>query len=306
MRVLLAKPRGFCAGVDRAIQVVESALDAHGPPIYVRKEIVHNQHVVARLRERGAVFVEELDEVPEGALAILSAHGSAPEVYEAARGRKLRLLDATCPLVHKVHREVQRFVRRGYCIVLIGHAGHDEVVGTMGQAPEQTVLVETLEDAERLELPTEQPGVILTQTTLSLDDTRAITERLRERFPKLELPPSEDICYATQNRQNAVKELTAELDLLLVIGSQNSSNSMRLTDVARDRGVQAHLIEDKTALDAAWLEGVRTVGVTSGASAPDDLVRDLIAWLREQGATEVIETAAPDENVVFKLPGVVS
>ncbi len=243
MKAILAKPRGFCAGVERAIRVVEMALEHYGAPIYVRKEIVHNSHVVRRLREAGAVFVEELDDVPDGAVAILSAHGSPPEVYRQAEQRDLRVIDATCPLVTKVHKEVHRFVREDYRIVLIGHAGHDEVVGTMGEAPQHTVLVETVEEAERLELPAEEKGVILTQTTLSQDDTRDIVAVLRRRFANLELPPTDDICYATQNRQNAIKEISDAIDLLLVVGSPNSSNSLRLTEVAKARGIPAHLID---------------------------------------------------------------
>ena len=243
MEVIVAKPRGFCAGVERAIRAVELALEQHGAPVYVRKEIVHNAHVVRRLAEKGAVFVEELDEVPEGAATILSAHGSPPEVYAEAERRKLQIIDATCPLVHKVHREVRRYAKRGYRIVLIGHAGHDEVIGTRGQAPDATILVQNLDDVAALQLPEGQPGVILTQTTLSQDDTAEMVALLRQRFPQLEVPPSDDICYATQNRQNAVKQLTDQLDLLLVVGSQNSSNSQRLTEVARARGVRAALID---------------------------------------------------------------
>lgn len=302
MDAILAKPRGFCAGVERAIRVVELALERYGAPVYVRREIVHNRHVVDRLRQRGACFVDELREVPRGAIAVLSAHGSPPEVYEQARQRDLRLIDATCPLVTKVHNEVHRFVERGYRIVFIGHAGHDEVIGTMGQAPQRTVLVESVSDAQRLELDPETPGVILTQTTLSQDDTQQIVSTLRRRFPHLELPSSDDICYATQNRQNAVKEIAAEVDLLLVIGSQNSSNSRRLTEVARARGVASHLIDGTADIDPAWLVGVRSVGVTSGASAPEDVVQDVMAYLREHGVGSTREIDAPDEGVVFRLP----
>lgn len=302
MRAIVAKPRGFCAGVERAIRVVELALEKHGPPIYVRKEIVHNSHVVQRLRSRGAVFVHELDEVPPNSVVILSAHGSPPEVFAAARRSGLRLIDATCPLVTKVHREVARYVKRGYRIVLIGHAGHDEVVGTMGQAPERTVLVRDTEDVERLELAPGEPGVILTQTTLSQDDTREIAAALRRRFPQLERPPTEDICYATQNRQNAVKHLCERIDLLLVVGSRNSSNSRRLTEVARARGVEAHLIDSPEDIDPAWLAGRRVIGVTSGASAPEDIVQAVLARLRGAGVTEIEEMEGPDERVVFTLP----
>ncbi len=302
MHAIIAKPRGFCAGVERAIKVVELALEAYGAPVYVRKEIVHNVHVVQRLRERGAVFVDELNEVPDGAIAILSAHGSAPSVYADAQARQLRMIDATCPLVTKVHAEVKRYVKRGFHIIFIGHAGHDEVIGTLGQAPQQSVLVQDLGDAERLEWPADRPGVILTQTTLSQDDTRAVIERLRQRFPHLELPPSDDICYATQNRQNAVKDMIDRIDVLLVVGSQNSSNSRRLTDVARARGVAAYLIDGPEEIDPAWVHGARAVGVTSGASAPEDIVQLVLGRLRTLGVASTEEITAPDENVVFSLP----
>ncbi len=302
MRVTVVRPRGFCAGVERAIRVVELALERHGPPVYVRKEIVHNSHVVRRLAGQGVVFVDELDEVPESAVAILSAHGSPPRVLDQARERKLRVVDATCPLVCKVHAEVRRYVRRGYRIILIGHAGHDEVIGTMGQAPEATVLVEPGTDIERIELRDDEKGVILTQTTLSQDDAREIVEALRRRFPHLELPASDDICYATQNRQNAVKEICDGLDLLLVVGSENSSNSRRLTEVARARGRAAHLIDGPEDIDPSWLEGVQHVGVTSGASAPEDVVQRVLAYLRDRGATHFEEIEAPDEGVTFTLP----
>jgi 4-hydroxy-3-methylbut-2-en-1-yl diphosphate reductase len=302
MQVTVARPRGFCAGVERAIRAVELTLEMHGSPVYVRKEIVHNAHVVERLRAKGATFVDELDEVPPGAVTILSAHGSPPEVYAEAERRGLRIVDATCPLVRKVHTEVRRYVKRGYRIVLIGHAGHDEVIGTMGQAPEATVLVETLEDAIRLELPPDQPAVILTQTTLSQDDTRAVVEALLARFPQLELPPSDDICYATQNRQTAVKSICDRIDLLLVVGSQNSSNSRRLTEVARARGVASYLIDGPEQIDRAWLDGVRRVGVSSGASAPEDVVQGVLRFLRENGAVDIEEIDAPDEGVTFVLP----
>lgn len=302
MRVVVAKPRGFCAGVERAVRVVERALDEHGAPVYVRKEIVHNSHVVRRLKARGAVFVSELDEVPPHALTILSAHGSPPEVCVEARRRGLRLIDATCPLVHKVHAEVLRYAKGGYRIILIGHAGHDEVIGTLGQAPAASILIRDRADAERLELAPGEKGVILTQTTLSQDDTREIVARLRERFPQLELPPSDDICYATQNRQNAVKQISPDIDLLLVVGSENSSNSRRLTEVGRARGVAAHLIDGPEQIDAGWLDGVRVVGVTSGASAPEDVVRSVLAYLRQHGVEQVEEMDVPDEGVAFTLP----
>jgi len=302
MEAIVAKPRGFCAGVERAIRIVELALEKYGSPIYVRKEIVHNSHVVRRLGAAGAVFVDELDEVPPGAVTILSAHGSPPEVYEQARTRRLRLIDATCPLVTKVHKEVHRYIRRSYRIILIGHAGHDEVVGTMGQAPDRTVLVEDLDDVRRLEIARAEKAVILTQTTLSQDDTREIVEALRKRFPQLELPPGDDICYATQNRQNAIKRISGEIDLLLVVGSANSSNSLRLTEVAQSRGVRAHLIDGADDIDPGWLEAVSTVGVSSGASAPEEVVQAVLARLRALGVSALREAEAPDEGVAFKLP----
>lgn len=302
MLAILAKPRGFCAGVDRAIRVVELALERYGAPVYVRREIVHNKHVVERLRERGAVFVDEVTDIPAGAVAILSAHGSAPEVYAAAQERDLRLVDATCPLVTKVHVEVKRYVKRGYRILLIGHAGHDEMIGTMGQAPEATTLIERLADVERIHLNPHEKAVILTQTTLSQDDTHEIVTALQQRFPQVELPPSDDICYATQNRQNAVKQIAPRVELLLVVGSRNSSNSQRLVDVARARGVRAHLIDGPEQIGADWLVGVRTVGVTSGASAPEDVVQSVLAHLERNGITAYEEVAAPDEKVVFTLP----
>ena len=301
---ILAKPRGFCAGVERAIKVVELALAEYGAPVYVRKEIVHNTHVVSRLRAAGAIFVNDLEEIPAGAIAILSAHGSPPQVYKEAQQHELRVIDATCPLVTKVHAEVKRYVKRGYLIVFIGHGGHDEVEGTMGQAPEHTILVETVADAETLSLPPNRNGVILTQTTLSQDDTQAIVATLRRRFPQLELPPSDDICYATQNRQNAVKEMCAErqVDLLLVVGSQNSSNSRRLTEVALSRGVPSYLVDGPQQIEPEWLAGKSRVGVTSGASAPEDVVQSVLDYLRERGIGSFEEVPAPDENVVFSLP----
>ena len=302
MKGIVAKPRGFCAGVERAIRVVELALERFGPPVYVRKEIVHNKHVVLRLRERGAIFVEETDEIPHGAIAVLSAHGSPPEVFRESAERELRLIDAPCPLVTKVHVEVRSFTRKGYRILFIGHAGHDEVIGTMGQAPGRVTLIETLADAARVELAPGEKGIILTQTTLSQDDTQELVDALLARFPHLELPTSDDICYATQNRQNAVKSIADDIGLLLVVGSQNSSNSRRLTEVAQARGVPAHLIDDAGAIQEGWLEGVRCVGVTSGASAPEDLVQQVLDRLSQAGVREWEEVDAPDENVVFNLP----
>jgi 4-hydroxy-3-methylbut-2-enyl diphosphate reductase len=303
---ILARPRGFCAGVERAIRAVELALEAYGAPVYVRKEIVHNAHVVGRLRERGAVFVDDLNEIPTHAVAILSAHGSPPPVYQEARRRGLRVVDATCPLVTKVHQEVHTFTRKGYRILLIGHAGHDEVVGTMGQAPQNTTLIEDLEDAARVELAPHERGVVLTQTTLSQDDTQEIVDALLERFPQLELPSSDDICYATQNRQNAVKDMIPGIDLLLVVGSQNSSNSQRLTEVARSRGVRSYLVEDAGEIDPAWLDDAVGIGLTSGASAPEDLVQGVVERLRDLGVTEWREIDGPIETIVFRLPSFTS
>jgi 4-hydroxy-3-methylbut-2-enyl diphosphate reductase len=268
----------------------------------VRKQIVHNAHVVRQLTAAGAVFVDELDDVPRGAVTVLSAHGSPPDVYERARSRGLRLIDATCPLVKRVHNEVQRYAHAGYCVILIGHAGHDEVVGTMGQAPDQTILIENVEDARRLALKAGERGVILKQTTLSQDDTQQIVAALMERFPQLALPPGEDICYATQNRQNAIKQISGQIDLLLVVGSPNSSNSLRLTEVARSRGVPACLIDGPEDIDAGWLAGVSTVGVSSGASAPEDVVQAVLNHLRALGVSQTHEVEARDEGVAFRLP----
>src|SRR5664279_337621 len=301
-KIFLLKPRGFCAGVVRAIDVVKIALDLYGPPVYVRKEIVHNKHVVDELREAGAVFVEELDEVPNGARAIFSAHGVAPSVRRQARERNLDVIDATCPLVTKVHLEAVRFARDGYSIVLIGHKDHDEVIGTLGEVPERSYLVETVEDADALKLPDPTRVRYLTQTTLSLDETSAIVERLKERFPHLQGPPAQDICYATQNRQMAVKAISEFCDLLLVVGSQNSSNSKRLVEVAGNLGVRAYLANDCGEVNTAWLEGVRNVGVTAGASAPEHLVRELIEFLRGQGFQQMEEIELVDEDVRFSLP----
>ena len=283
-KIFLLKPRGFCAGVVRAIDVVKIALDLYGPPVYVRKEIVHNKHVVDELREAGAVFVEELDEVPAGARAIFSAHGVAPSVRRQAKERHLDVIDATCPLVTKVHLEAVRFARDGYSIVLIGHKDHDEVIGTLGEVPGRSFLVETLEDVDRLELPDSTRVRYLTQTTLSLDETRDLVNRLKERFPHLQGPPAQDICYATENRQMAVKAISEAIDLLLVVGSENSSNSKRLD------------------VHTAWLAGVKNVGVTAGASAPEHLVQELIEFLREHGYRQMEEIELVDEDVRFSLP----
>jgi 4-hydroxy-3-methylbut-2-enyl diphosphate reductase len=300
-RVLLAAPRGYCAGVERAVETVERALAQNGPPVYVRKQIVHNSHVVDALRERGAVFVGSVDEVPEGGLVVFSAHGIAPVVRTAATARSLRTIEATCPLVTKVHTEAKRYAADGYTVVLVGHAGHEEVEGTMGEAPDSIVLVESVTDAERLELEDPERVAYVTQTTLSVDETREIVAVLQRRFPRLRGPEKEDICYATTNRQQAVKQLVPHVQLLLVLGSPNSSNSQRLVEVARGGGVAAHLIETRRELDERWLDGVETVGVTSGASAPEVLVEDVCDWFRKHGA-EIREFSPVKENVVFKLP----
>ena len=301
-KIFLLKPRGFCAGVVRAIDVVKIALDLYGPPVYVRKEIVHNKHVVDELREAGAVFVEELDEVPIGARAIFSAHGVAPSVRKEAKERQLDVIDATCPLVTKVHLEAVRFARDGYSIVLIGHKDHDEVIGTLGEVPDRSFLVETVEDVDRLELPDPLRVRYLTQTTLSLDETRDIITRLKERFPFIQGPPAQDICYATENRQMAVKAISQFVDLLLVVGSQNSSNSKRLVEVGQNFGVRSYLVNDRSDIDPAWLEGVKNVGVTAGASAPEHLVAELMEFLRESSFHQMEEIELVDEDVRFSLP----
>jgi 4-hydroxy-3-methylbut-2-enyl diphosphate reductase len=302
-RVLLAAPRGYCAGVDRAVQTVERALELHGAPVYVRKEIVHNQHVVATLRERGAIFVDETDEVPEGALVVFSAHGVAPVVHEEAAARSLRTIDATCPLVTKVHNEARRFAAQDYDILLIGHEGHEEVVGTAGEAPEHIHLVDGPDDVGNLTVRNPEHVVWLSQTTLSVDETLATVDKLRERFPALVDPPSDDICYATQNRQIAVKQMAAECDLFLVVGSRNSSNSVRLVEVAREYGARdAHLIDHADEVDASWLDGVTTVGVSSGASVPEILVRGLLEFLAARGYTDVEEIRSAEEKLLFSLP----
>jgi len=302
-RVLLAKPRGYCAGVDRAVVTVEKALETYGPPVYVRKEIVHNRHVVETLTERGAIFVDEADEVPEGALVVFSAHGVSPAVHEQAASRQLQTIDATCPLVTKVHQEAKRFARDDYDILLIGHEGHEEVEGTAGEAPTHIQLVDKAEDVDRVEVRDPSKVVWLSQTTLSVDETMERVEQLRARFPELQDPPSDDICYATQNRQVAVKAMAAECDLVLVVGSRNSSNSKRLVEVALQAGASAsHLVDYAREVDEAWLDGVTTVGVTSGASVPDVLVMELLAWLAERGYGEVQEVTTANEKVAFALP----
>jgi len=301
-KIFLLKPRGFCAGVVRAIDVVKIALDLYGPPVYVRKEIVHNKHVVDELRDAGAVFVEELDEVPVGARAIFSAHGVAPSVRRQAIERKLDVIDATCPLVTKVHLEAVRFARDGFSIVLIGHKDHDEVIGTLGEVPGRSYLVETVEDADRLDLPDPTRVRYLTQTTLSLDETRDIIVRLKERFPLIQGPPAQDICYATENRQMAVKAVSQFVDLLLVVGSQNSSNSKRLVEVGHNFGVQSHLVNDCREIDPRWLLGVKNLGVTAGASAPEHLVEELMQFLKDASFHEMEEVELVDEDVRFSLP----
>jgi 4-hydroxy-3-methylbut-2-enyl diphosphate reductase len=301
-KIFLLKPRGFCAGVVRAIDVVKIALDLYGPPVYVRKEIVHNKHVVDELREAGAVFVEELDEVPEGARAIFSAHGVAPAVRKQARERHLDVIDATCPLVTKVHLEAVRFARDGYSIVLIGHKDHDEVIGTLGEVPDRSYLVETVDDVDRLDLPDPARVRYLTQTTLSLDETRDIVSRLEERFPLIRGAQTQDICYATENRQMAVKAVSEFVDLLLVVGSQNSSNSKRLVEVGDNFGVRSYLVNDRSDVDELWLGGVKNVGVTAGASAPEHLVQELIEFLNGHGFRQLEEIELVDEDVRFSLP----
>ena len=301
-KIFLLKPRGFCAGVVRAIDVVRIALDLYGPPVYVRKEIVHNKHVVDELRSAGAIFVEELDEVPLGARAIFSAHGVAPSVRREAKERQLAVIDATCPLVTKVHLEAVKFAREGYSIVLIGHKDHDEVIGTLGEVPDRAYLVETVEDVDRLILSDPTRVRYLTQTTLSLDETREIINRLRERFPHIQGPPAQDICYATENRQMAVKAISEAIELLLVVGSQNSSNSKRLVEVGANLGVRSYLVNDSGDVDMNWLDGVKNVGVTAGASAPEHLVRELIAFLQEQGFRKMEEIEMVNEDVRFSLP----
>ncbi len=302
-RVLLAKPRGYCAGVDRAVVTVEKALETYGAPVYVRKEIVHNKHVVETLTERGAIFVDEADEVPEGALVVFSAHGVSPAVHEEAANRQLRTIDATCPLVTKVHQEAKRYARDDYDILLIGHEGHEEVEGTAGEAPSHVQLVDTAEDVDKVTVRDPEKVVWLSQTTLSVDETMVRVNQLRNRFPALQSPPSDDICYATQNRQVAVKAMAPECDLVLVVGSQNSSNSKRLVEVALQAGAKAsYLVDYAREVDESWLDGVETVGVTSGASVPDILVMDLVSWLADRGYGDVHEVTTANEKVAFALP----
>ncbi|SCL18842.1 4-hydroxy-3-methylbut-2-enyl diphosphate reductase [Micromonospora inyonensis] len=302
-RVLLAKPRGYCAGVDRAVQTVEEALKLYGAPIYVRKQIVHNKHVVRTLEAKGAIFVEENEEVPEGATVIFSAHGVAPEVHEQARARSLKAIDATCPLVTKVHHEAKRFAAEDYDILLIGHEGHEEVVGTTGEAPAHIQLVDGPEDADRVTVRDPNKVVWLSQTTLSVDETMETVARLRKRLPMLQSPPSDDICYATSNRQQVVKEIAPQCDVVIVVGSRNSSNSVRLVEVAVDAGARAgYLVDFASEIDDAWLAEARTVGLTSGASVPDELVRDVLAHLAVRGFAEVEEVVTANERLTFSLP----
>ncbi|MBM3814376.1 MAG: 4-hydroxy-3-methylbut-2-enyl diphosphate reductase [Acidimicrobiia bacterium] len=302
-RVILLTPRGFCAGVVRAIDVVKIALDVFRPPIYVRKEIVHNRHVVEELRRAGAIFVEELSEVPEGARAIFSAHGVSPAVRAEAKERKLDVIDATCPLVTKVHLEALKFAREGYTILLIGHREHDEVIGTMGEAPQATIVVSDEAEAERVQVPDPERVCYLTQTTLSWDETSGIIARLKARFPKMQAPPAQDICYATENRQFAVKAVAGECQLLLVVGSQNSSNSRRMVEVCQNEGTPAYLVDDEHDVDARWMDGVETVVVTAGASAPEVLVQNLVSSLARFGFDRVEEREIKEEDVRFSLPG---
>jgi 4-hydroxy-3-methylbut-2-enyl diphosphate reductase len=301
-RVLLAAPRGYCAGVERAVETVERALEEFGAPVYVRKQIVHNSHVVRDLRARGAVFVDSENEVPEGGLVVFSAHGVAPAVRSNARLRRLATIDATCPLVTKVHSEARRYAAAGYTVVLVGHEGHEEVEGTMGEAPDAMALVESVADVERLRVADPDRVAFVTQTTLSVDETAEIVGALRRRFPRLRGPATEDICYATTNRQRAVKKLLPHVDVLLVIGSDNSSNSRRLVEVAQAAGVASHLLDSAAVLDERWLEGAETVGLTSGASAPEVLVEAVCAWFHARGVAEIREFSSARENVFFRLP----
>jgi 4-hydroxy-3-methylbut-2-en-1-yl diphosphate reductase len=301
-RVLLASPRGYCAGVERAVETVEKALEHYGAPVYVRKQIVHNIHVVRDLEQRGAIFVDRETEVPEGATVVYSAHGVAPSVHENSRLLGHDVIDATCPLVTKVHVQARRYAAEGYTVVLIGHEGHEEVEGTMGEAPESTILVESVADVDALELGSDAKLAYVTQTTLSVDETADVIAALRRRFPTIHAPKKEDICYATSNRQWAVKEMLTEIDVLLVIGSRNSSNSNRLVETARAAGTPAHLIDDETEIDEGWLDGATTVGVTSGASAPERLVERVCDWFRAHGVERIEAFRMVDEDVTFKLP----
>ena len=302
MKVFLAKPRGFCAGVDRAIDVVEIALDIYGPPVYVRHEIVHNDHVVNELRGKGAVFLDDVSEIPEGSVTIFSAHGVSPAVREQAKERQLKVIDATCPLVTKVHLEAIRYAKKGYTIILIGHRNHVEVEGTMGEAPQSMVLVEAPEDVGKLKIPNHDKMVYLTQTSLSIDDTQAVIDALKLRFPHIEAPPKDDICYATTNRQAAVKEMTDKCDMILVIGSPTSSNSNRLVEVARARGCEAYLINDSSQMNKEMFLHTKHLGITAGASAPEHLVQDVVRWLEKNSSIEFADLDVIEEDVQFTLP----
>lgn len=302
MKVLLAKPRGFCAGVDRAVDIVEVALQVYGKPVYMRHHIVHNPTVVHALEAKGAIFVEHTEDIPEGGVAVLSAHGVAPDVRQRALKRKLVTIDATCPLVQKVHYEAKAFAARGYTIVLIGHRGHVEMEGTMGEAPDATTLIETKEEAEAIELQHPEKTIVLTQTTLSVDDTKGAIAVLKRRFPAIQFPPREDICYATTNRQAAVRGLAPRVQVFLMIGAPESSNTMRLVETARGFGIPAHCIERAADIQPVWLDGIETIGVTAGASAPEYLVQEVLVWLRERGAEEVEEVSSIVEKIKFPLP----
>jgi 4-hydroxy-3-methylbut-2-enyl diphosphate reductase len=302
-RVLLAAPRGYCAGVDRAVQTVEKALDLYGSPVYVRKEIVHNKHVVTSLESRGAIFVQENEEVPEGAIVIFSAHGVSPAVHESAAKRQLKTIDATCPLVTKVHHEVKRFAQEDLTILLIGHKGHEEVEGTAGESPDRVILVDGIDEIDSIVVPDENKVAWLSQTTLSVDETLTTVAALKKRFPNLMDPPSDDICYATQNRQGAIKQIAPQADLVLVVGSKNSSNSVRLVEVALEYGAKAsYLIDFATEAKEEWLDGVTTIGVTSGASVPEILVKDLLIWLADRGFGDVETVTAMEETLTFAMP----
>ncbi|HET9097322.1 MAG TPA: 4-hydroxy-3-methylbut-2-enyl diphosphate reductase [Candidatus Baltobacteraceae bacterium] len=304
--MLLANPRGFCAGVDRAIAVVDQLLDQHGGPIYVRKEIVHNRQVVERLRARGAVFVEEVEEVPEGAILVFSAHGISPEVRRQAAERQLRVVDATCPLVSKVHYEATKFAKAGLHVLLIGHADHDEVVGTMGEIPGQITLVEDVEAVEHVVVPDPDRVAVITQTTLSVDETRDIMDAVRRKFPNVRTPARDDICYATQNRQDAVRDLAQRCNVLIVVGSQNSSNSLRLRELAEQLGTRSYLVDDPAQIDPAWVQSVQRVGVTAGASSPETLTQAIVARLREFGAFQIQEFGEPEPEIIFTMPREIS
>jgi len=305
-KMLLANPRGCCAGVDRAIAVVDQLLDQHGGPVYVRKEIVHNREVVERLRERGAVFVEEADEAPEGSILVFSAHGISPAVRKMAADRKLRVIDATCPLVSKVHYEAIKFAKAGLHVLLIGHAEHDEVIGTMGEIPGQITLVEDAEEVERVTVPDPDAVAVITQTTLSVDETSEIMAAVRRRFPNVRTPARDDICYATQNRQDAVRDLAPRCDVVLVVGSENSSNSLRLRELAQQLGTRAYLIDSVAQIDPAWIEGVERIGVTAGASSPEYLTQAIVNRLKELGSFVIDEFGEPEPEIIFAMPRAIS